>query len=257
VIDPKAPAAETPPAAPAAPAAPAEEGPEWFLAPNVKGTGKAPEWFLADKYKTMADQAQAYVAAQKALGGFIGAPKDGKYEVKLPAGLVGEIDPEHPMTKALTEFAIAKNMSQEAFSEAIGLFAEYEASLIPTLEDIHAEIGDNAVARIHTLGNWAKANLMPEELSTFLAATQGHNAAIVVKALETVVSKVRQPQIARPGNETSTGAVSTLAQINAMQARVNPATGKRFYEEDPQYRAKVEEARVSYFKSQQPATKVL
>jgi hypothetical protein len=229
----------------------------WLLADGVPGKEAPPEWFLADKYKTVAEQAKAYVEAQKKLGGFTGAPKDGNYEIKLPSTVVGEIDPEHPMTQRLVEFARTKNMSQEAFSEAIGIFAEYEASLIPTLEDIHAEIGDNAVSRINSLGNWAKANLMPEELATFVEATSGSNAAAVVKAVEAIVAKTRQPSIGRPGTDAASSGPGTLAEINAMQARVNPKTGKRFYEEDAGYRANVENARMAYFKAQQPANKVI
>lgn len=238
-------------------AADAQQHPEWFVADGVKGAGAPPAWFLADKYKTVADQAAAYPEVQKKFGAFTGAPKDGKYEIKLPDTVVGSIDAEHPMMQGLTEWAIKRNMNQEAFSEIIGQFAEYEASLVPTLEDIHADMGDNAVARINALGNWVKANLMPEELTAFIDATKGPNAAAVIKAVEAVVAKTRQISPGRPGADATAGAPNTESEINAMQARINPATGKRFYEEDSKYRAKVEEARMALYKAVQQPNRVI
>lgn len=240
-------------AAATAAAAAAKQHPAWNLAEGVAGKDAAPEWFLADKYKTVADQAAAYPELQKKFGGFTGAPKEGKYEIKLPDGVVGEIQADHPMTQSLVQWALNRNMNQETFNEAIGLFAEYEASLVPSLEDIHAEVGDNAIGRIHGIANWAKANLMPEELQTFVDATKGTNAGTVLKVLESVIAKTRQPSIGKPGSDVQTGAVNTEAEIHAMQAKVNPATGKRFYEESAPYRAQVEAARAALYKAvQQP-----
>ena len=35
---------------------------EFFLSEGIKGTGDKPDWYVSDKYKTIADQAQAYPA---------------------------------------------------------------------------------------------------------------------------------------------------------------------------------------------------
>ena len=84
------------PAAPAvaadpAPAEPAPDAAKWYLAEGVAGNGEPPEWFRADKYKTLDEQAKAYVELEKRFGAFTGAPKDGVYKINMPEGFVGEI----------------------------------------------------------------------------------------------------------------------------------------------------------------------
>ena len=59
-----------------------ENKPGYLFADGVVGEGDAPEWFKADKYKTVSDQAKAYVELESKFGGFKGAPKEGKYEVE-------------------------------------------------------------------------------------------------------------------------------------------------------------------------------
>lgn len=241
----------TPPdPAPAAATPPAEEGPEWFYADGVKGQGKMPEWYRADKYKTLADQAEAYHHLDKRFGAFVGAPKDGKYEIPAPPeGFDGQFDAEHPLLNTFTGWAKENQVSQKAYGELLGMFAQYEAAQMPTQADVKAEIGTEADARIGRVATWAKANLTGEEYDVFRAAMSDRNAAQVFRAVEAVVAKVRQPAMPKPGADAGTVAASGLAAIHELQAKVGP-DGRRLYETDPSYRAMVEQKRVEFFSNQ-------
>lgn len=246
-IIPEAPAAaETPPAA----TPPVEEGPEWMLAPDMKGVGKMPTWFKADKYKTVADQAEAYADLERRLGAFVGAPKDGKYEVPaLPEGVSGSFDAEHPMVKTFTSWATENQLSQKAYGELLGMVASYEAAQMPTSAEVQAEVGPDASKRISEVALWAKANLTGDEYSLFRTAMGDRNAATVFKAFEAVLAKVRQPAVPKPGQGDGSVPPSELDAINELQAKVGP-DGKRLYETDPKHREMVERRRMAYFQAQ-------
>lgn len=249
------PAEPTKPTEPAKPAEPSlvDEGPEWHLYEGVKGVGKMPDWYKADKYKTVADQAEAYVHLEKRLGAFIGAPKDGKYETPpMPEGVQGEFLTDHPLFDKFSKWAGENQFSQKAYNEALGMLAEYEASQAPDLEAAKQAIGPDADKRIADVGLWAKANLDAETFNTFRVAMGGHNAAEVFKAVEAIVAKTRQPSLKKPGEMPGDQPVSPLAEIDAMQAKRGP-DGKRLYETDPKYRAMVEQKRFDYFRAQEKA----
>ena len=230
-----------------------DDGPEWLLYDGVKGAGKMPEWYKADKYKTVADQAEAYVHLEKRLGAFVGAPKEGKYETPpMPEGVEGEFLTDHPLFDTFSKWAAENQFSQKAYNEAMGMLALYEASQAPDFEAAKKEIGTDADKRITDVSLWAKANLGPEEFAAFRSAMGDRNAATVFKAVEAVVAKTRQPALPKPGEIPGDAPVSPLAEIDAMQAKRGP-DGKRLYEVDAKYRADVERRRVEYFKAQERA----
>lgn len=272
--DPAAPAAPVTPAAPAAKptslvpgelpenaappaAAPVEPDPNkpvWMLYGDVKGQGEMPAWYLADKYKTVAEQAKAYPELQKRFGAFTGAPKEGKYEAPpLPEGVEGEFLTDHPVFESFTKWALENQVSQKGYNDVLGMLAVYEASQAPDFEVAKKEIGDEADKRIEAVSLWAKANLDAEGYKGYVAALGGTNAAAVFKTIEAITAKARQPARAKPGEIVGDEPVSPLAEINALQAKVNPVSGKRFYEEDANYRANVERKRNAYFQAQQAA----
>lgn len=236
--------------APADPAPLVEEGPEWFLYDGVKGTGKPPEWYKADKYKTVAAQAEAYSHLEKRLGAFVGAPKDGKYEMPPPPeGVEGTFDAEHPLFSTFTGWAAENQVSQKAYNDLLGMFAQYEAAQTPSMADVKAELGADADARINSVSLWAKANLTGEEFQAFRSAMSDRNAAQVFRAVEAVVAKTRQPKVPKPGDGGDAVVVGGLAAIHEMQAKIGP-DGKRLYDTDPKYRQMVEAKRVEYFEAQ-------
>lgn len=243
---------EDAPEAPKPETAANQDEPEWFLYEGVKGVGKPPEWYKADKYKTVAAQAKAHTDLEKRFGAFTGAPENGVYEIKLPENLDGSLDVEHPLLKGLQTWAAEKQMSQEGFTEAITMLAEYEASLVPDISVIKAEVGENADARIAAVASWGKANLKPDEFETLREATSGPNAAAVFKTIEAVVAKSRQVRLPKPGEDVVAAQPGGEAAINAAQAKVGP-DGKRLYETDAAYRAKVEKMRFDYYNSAQKA----
>ena len=243
---------EDAPEAPKPETAANQDEPEWFLYEGVKGVGKPPEWYKADKYKTVAAQAKAHTDLEKRFGAFTGAPENGVYEIKLPENLDGSLDVEHPLLKGLQTWAAEKQMSQEGFTEAITMLAEYEASLVPDISVIKAEVGDNADARIAAVASWGKANLKPDEFETLREATSGPNAAAVFKTIEAVVAKSRQVRLPKPGEDVVAAQPGGEAAINAAQAKIGP-DGKRLFETDAAYRAKVEKMRMDYYNSAQKA----
>lgn len=241
-------AADPPAADPPAPIVNQDES-EWFLSDGVKGEGKAPEWFRADKYKTVAEQAKAYPELAKLMGAFTGAPKDGKYEIKLPDGLDGTLDVEHPLLQTFQKWAGENQMSLKAFNEVVGMLAAYEAELAPDAATVKAQMGENADARINTIAKWAKANLALDEYEALQAATvPGPATAATLKVIETLIAKSRQPRAAKPGADVPSGQPTGEAAINAAQAKLGP-DGKRLYETDPAYRAMVENMRINYYNS--------
>ena len=236
--------------APADPALVVEEGPEWFLADGVKGTGKPPEWYKADKYKTLAAQAEAYSHLEKRLGAFVGAPKDGKYEMPpAPEGVEGAFDAEHPLFSTFTSWAAENQVSQKAYGDLLGMFAQYEAAQTPSMTDVKAELGADADSRINSVSVWAKANLSGDEFNAFRSAMSDRNAAQVFRAVEAVIAKTRQARVPKPGDDGGAVVVGGLQQIHEMQAKLGP-DGRRLYETDPKYRAEVERKRVAFFEGQ-------
>lgn len=227
-----------------------DDGPEWFFADGVKGVGKMPEWYRADKYKTMAAQAEAYPHLEKRLGAFVGAPKDGKYEMPPPPeGVDGSFDAEHPLFATFTGWAAENQVSQKAYGDLLGMFAQYEAAQTPSMTDVKAELGADADARINRVSVWAKANLTGEEFNAFRSAMSDRNAAQVFRAVEAVVAKTRQATVAKPGDGSDSVLKGGLEAIAEMQAKVG-SDGKLLYNTDPKYRAMIERKRVEFFEAQ-------
>lgn len=245
--------AEKPPATPEKPplAVNQNEG-EWFWSDGVKGTGKAPDWYMADKYKTVDAQAKAYADLSKKFGAFTGAPEGGKYDIKLPEGVTGEFDAEHPLLQGFTKWAAENQMSQKAYNDVLGMFAQYEAELTPDPVEIKKQVGENADQRIASVAAWAKANMTTEQYDEFRLATAGENAAVVFKTMERLIEKSRPPRLPPPGDDVPGAGGSVEAEINALQAKRGP-DGKRLYETDPQFRAMVERKRTELYASRQRA----
>ncbi len=248
--------ATPPPAEPATPAAPLaanQNAPEWFLSEGVKGAGEPPAWYKADKYKTVDAQAKAYVDLEKRLGSFTGAPKDGKYEMKLPEGVAGEFDSTHPLFQNFNTWAGENQLSQDGYNAVLGMFAEYEASLTPDLASIKADLGADADTRIGSVASWAKANLSSEQYGKLREATSGVNAAVVIQAIESIIGKTRQVTMPKPGGDVPNTGLVTEASVNAMQAKMAPDGKRRLYEVDPQWRAHVEKTRTDFYTANQKA----
>lgn len=260
------PAAETPPEAPKPIVTPQEtslldgvaspeidpDAPKWFLATGVQGEGEKPDWYKDEKYGSITDQAKAYDDLEGRFGAFTGAPKDGTYETKVPDGLVGEFDVEHPLFNEFALWANKSQLSQEAYDDVLGMFGRYEASLTPNMETIKAELGEDADSRIVAVNRWGKANLDTAQYERLRAATAKENAADVFAVLEAVIGKTQQPSMPKLGDDVVAAQPGGLAAIDAMQAKLG-TNGKRLYETDAKYRNEVEQKRMDYFKQTEAA----
>ncbi len=266
-VDPAAPAAPAAPAvapvslidAPAVPAAPAAliDGvpgeAKWYLSEGVAGQGEAPDWFKADKYKSVDEQAKAYVGLEKRFGAFTGSPEDGVYKINLPSDVPLEFDTGHSLFQELNKWASDSQLSQEAYDGIISMFSRYEASVMPDMMEIKKELGDGADARLSSVTQWAKSNLSEDLYKSFRNAQTQSNAADTFKVIEAVIAKTRAVALPGPDDDVP-GAVPTgLEEINAMQAALvteGEHKGQRKYAVDQDYREMVEKKRFAYFAAQ-------
>lgn len=234
---------------------PPADPPKWFYADGTPGAGEMPVWLKADKYKTVEEQAKAYPELEKRFGAFKGAPKDGKYApiAKLPEGIQGEFDAEHPLFQEFGTWALDNQFSQESYEAVLGMFAKYEAGRTPDRAEILRDMGDGAETRLAAVAQWAKANLTSEEHALLKSTLEpSEMTANVVKLVESLIAKTKAPAAARPGSDVVTG-TDTLDSIQEEQGRINPATGKRFYDENPEYRAKIEKKLLAYVEKRSQA----
>lgn len=249
VVPPATPPAAVPPVTP--PAAPSPD--EWFLSDGVKGTGAKPDWYKSDKYKSVGEQAKAYTNLEKRLGSFTGAP-EGEYVVKVPDQFkdVVQIDSTNPLFGKLNKLARDSQMNQAGYDGIIGLLAEYEASTFvppPTVEDAKKAIGANADTRLDAVSKWAKANLDEPGLKSLQAALSTSNPAIgeTLSVIEAAIAKSRQ---VAPPTPPPAPVGNPLAEIDKLQAQIDPKTGKRLYEISSEHRALVEKKRREFYAAQ-------
>lgn len=187
---------------------------EWFLADGVKGADARPEWFKADKYKSVADQAKAYVELEKRFGetaarlkGFTGAPE--KYELSVPEDLKDAMEwtGDDPLLSEFQAFAKESGMSQQTFDKALHMLAKYEY----TQQVIdHAQekslLGERADDRLRGFTDWARANLSDEQFAAIAKPLSKHTRPHeVFKAFEVLMEATRQPAITPPADDVRTG----------------------------------------------------
>lgn len=196
--------------------------------------GERPEW-LKEKYKSVEDQAKAYGELESKFGGFTGAP-DGDYELTLPEGVEGEFDLEDPRLSWFQETAKQAGMNQETFSSMLHGFIQSEIEGQPNQEAELKALGDNAQARLKTLGEWGRANLSEEVFEKFRGVA---TTAEGVEALEAIISHTREAKIPRENTAQPSGFTPEAlrqmryAKDDSGQLRINT---------DPDYRKKVDRA---------------
>ena len=231
-------------------AAQPNSGLAWNLNDTTPGQGEKPTWFKSDKYNSVAKQAEAYVALEKQLGAFTGAPKDEKgqpkdYELKLPEGVT--VDMKHPVMVGFKDWAVKNNVSNDKFNDLLGQLASYEASQDVPMSTVLTQLGENAPSRIGNVVTWAKANLDGPGFELMRAATSdGSTAAATFAVLERMIAKTTQVRMPKPGEDTAAAAVQGKDAIVAMQG-AKDAKGQRLYDTDPSYRKTVEAAWKTHF----------
>lgn len=216
-------------------------GKAWLLHDGVMGQGAKPAWFNTAKYKTVAAQAEAYSHLESRFGSFIGAPPEGKYEFKPPEGI--EVSMDHPIMQEFSKWAASKQLSQDGYSELLGMLVQYEAAQQPNMEAIKTRLGDNADARIATVAQWGKANLGNEGYGLLRSATSGANADAVFKVMEQIIKQTATVRMPKPGEDTPSGQASATGLAAAQALHAEKGTdGKRKYDTDPAHAARVHKA---------------
>lgn len=211
----------------------------FLFADGVVGEGDAPEWFKSKKYKTVADQAQAYTELESKFGAFTGAPKDGVYEIE------GVNFEDNPLMGTVAEWGKEMQLSTEGLESLVvkvGELAQKQQD-----EDKAAALealGEKGEARLKALGEWGRNNLAPEEYTQFqgLAQTAGH-----VEVLEKLIGMTKNSKLVdKTQVESPNTTKNTEAELKAMYTATNDK-GQRLMDTDPAYKAKVNKAYKEFY----------
>lgn len=223
----------------------------WVLSEGVQGAGKRPDWFKADKYKSVAAQAEAYVALEKRFGTFTGAPAEGKYDLALPAGAGVELDTGHPLLGDFTKWATENQLSQAGFTQLVGMLGQYEAQHIVDANAVKASLGENADARLTAIAQWGKANLDAAGMTSLRdALVPSNQTAALVSVIEAAIAKTRQTPMPKAGDDVPVAnAQSAMAALDTRQRTEKDAKGGLRWNTDPKFRAEIEAERVKLFKA--------
>lgn len=216
-----------------------EEG-GFLFADGVVGEGEAPEWFKSKKYKTVADQAQAYTELESKFGAFTGAPKDGVYEIE---GINFE---DNPLMGTVADWGKEMQLSPEGLESLVvkvGELAQKQQD-----EDKAAALealGEQGESRLRALGEWGKNNLAPEEFNQFqgLAQTAGH-----VEILEKLIGMTKNSKLVDKSQVASPKSADTEAALKAQYTATNDK-GQRLMDVDPEYKSKVNKAMKDFYGS--------
>lgn len=208
--------------------------PSYFLAEGVPGSGDAPEYFKSDKYKTVSDQAKAYVDLERAHGemankfkNFTGAPD--QYEIAPPEGVT--LNGDDPLLQSAMQWGKENNLNQDAFNSLIGLYSQIEASKAKASEDAYEE----QIAQIENF------NSRSQNINQFLKANQMEALADVVTSkdqleqLEKLLDMAGSPSI-NPDAEGNS--VPTEEEINKLMFEKDEH-GQVIYNRSPERREQV------------------
>lgn len=197
---------------------------EVWYADGIKG--EKPDWFKADKYKTVADQAKAYVDAEKRLGGFKGAPES--YEMPEMEGI--EFAPDDALVQTYTEWAKSKNMDQESFNEGLELLASYveQSDAIDRQVEI-SKLGPNAGQMIQQAGQFLQNHFEGEDLQR---AQDALTTADSVWLVNKMIGATAPPKLPSEGGHNPDGL--TADTLRAM-ANKTTESGQLLRSVDPNY----------------------
>jgi len=223
----------------------------WALAEGIPGEGDQPEWFKGDKYKSVSDQAKAYVDLEKQLGTFTGAPEE--YELKLNDTA---LDASHlaadPMLGWFKETAKELNMSQDSFDKILNGFVNQELSAFKEERTNELEsLGKDAGTRLQSLSDWGKANLTASEWQIYQGVA---NTADGVRLLESLVGKSREAPLAQGTVQPQDS--HTPEELRKMRAEKNE-NGQLLMSIDAEHRRKVQQAYRDYYGDAAAETEVI
>ncbi len=215
----------------------------WFWAEGQQGEGDAPDWYKGDKYKSVADQAAAYPELEKRLGGMKGAPEEYGLDLpegfELPEGVEATISKDDPLVEAFSKVAKENNVSQELFTQMMGLYVgqqanDYQAAQESTQSQIE-QLGENAQSRLNEIAKWGKANMDDEMFNSFKNAL---TTADSVKAVEFLIGKTRNNQMPDPSNINPALKSSMVIELEELRS-AKDENGQLKWMTDPVHRQKI------------------
>ena len=214
------------------PAEKPKEEPKWFLADGVPGTGDVPEWFKADKYKTVDEQAKAFLGLEKKLGS---APAE--YSVNLPQDLIDagvEFDAESALAKDFFAFARSANLPQKKVDEMLGIYARsMVAERNQSVTDMLAELGEQGRKVAAELHAWSTATLDNEQ-QQWLDRTL--RTADDIYTFQSVLQKLGMGAI---NDRASSNGVPGVSEIERLEAEIHEAMRDPRYSSDPAFEKQV------------------
>jgi hypothetical protein len=214
----------------AAPAAP--EPPKWHWADGVPGEGDPPEWLKADKYKSVEDQAKAFLGLEKKLGA---VPEE--YVINVPKDLTEagyEFDTSVPLVQDFLKLAREARMPQAAVDKMIDLYTrdqitQRQEDLTQTLKDL-GEPGRRVAGQVY---QWATANLDADQQkwldSTLRTAEDIYSFHAILQRLSRGGTK--EPTVPGGGGGSS--------ERERLKAEIDVAMADPRYKSDPAFEANV------------------
>jgi len=132
----------------------------WYIREGVPGEGPRPDWLLP-KYNNMEVQAKSYPELMKVKSIDVQVPES--YQLES----VSEIfDLNNPHISAIAAKAKSHKLSQDALSDIVSEFAEYQKSLMPNVDEEIKKLGNNAQQRLDTVNTWATNHLSKKAVET-------------------------------------------------------------------------------------------
>lgn len=197
--------------------------PPWYIDEGVEGPGARPSW-LHDKFKTVADLGKSFVELEKKLGS---VPDE--YDFSKSRYL----DPDYAPFQELKQIAKDKRVPQEVIDKMLESVDKYMDEFSTDDSEEIKKLGDNAMDRLTTLDNWAKANLSRD---SYEALAGNLRNAESIKALEELRGRMMStnPQIPS-GND---GAIHNSATLDDIKMELSNNLGK--YKTDANYRKDIQ-----------------
>lgn len=214
------------------------ESPSWFWADGVAGQGDKPEYYKDSKYKSVSEQAKAYIEAEKKLGGFVGAPTEG---YQLSEELSSFKD--DPIMQNVMPILQKGNASNEFVNELVSTFAQSQQKMQEQfLTEQKQLLGTNAEARLNSLVEFANVNIPAELRDDFKNMA---TSAKSVEVLEALMSKLQGGKVAP--TETTASKSVTPDTLRDMMMATNE-TGQLKMSIDPNYKKMVDKAYSEFYK---------
>lgn len=207
----------------------AEEQQNWYLTEGIPGDGDKPEWLLP-KYKSVADQAKAYTEAQKRLGGFTGAPKDGYDMSFLDEYKV--IDKESTVFNKLVDEARKMNMSQDSLQGILQLYVDDIQARTPDINSEMEKLGPGGKEQLSVLRQWAENNLDTDLYSSFVSKIQTADDVRLMAKLRELTKEQPIPTAKNQGAAQKKTIVQLQQQIQDNYQR---------YQSDSEYRKQIQD----------------